>query len=84
MSVANHTNTVVVGLSLVIMASSNMRALWEARAEQDVAKNTRKQSSTEQPDIQHRPRLASNRRIRKPSKGASLESVGSLDDILLR
>ena len=62
------------------MASSSMVAVWEARAEQEVAElakntNTRKQST-------HRPRLGSNRR--KGNSGVSAESIESLDDILLR
>merc|ERR1712243_25805 len=68
--------------NIPIMASSSMVAVWEARAEQEVAElakntNTRKQSKTEY----HRARLGSNRR--KGGSGVSAESIESLDDILL-
>ena len=53
------------------MASSNMRALWEARANQalanmdlkpNISHNERKHSNVEPSAEPHRPRLGSNRR----------------------
>ena len=81
------------------MASSNMRALWEARADQALANtdlkknnicpNQRKHSNVEPSAEPHRPRLGSNRRTISARKlnemrKQSTESGESLDDILVR
>ena len=80
------------------MASSNMRALWEARADQalanmdlkpNISPNQRKHSNVEPSAEPCRPRLGSNRRTNSARKlngvrNQSKESVESLDDILLR
>ena len=80
------------------MASSNMRALWEARADQalanmdlkpNISHNERKHSNVEPSAELHRPRLGSNRRTISARRlngmrKPSTEFVESLDDILLR
>ena len=80
------------------MASSNMRALWEARADQalanmdlkpNISHNERKHSNVEPSAEPHRPRLGSNRRTISDRRlngmrKPSTEFVESLDDILLR
>ena len=79
------------------MASSNMRALWEARADQELENlsvkpnlsNQRKLSNNEE---QHRPRLGSNRRtysatnrVKKSLESEKLNTdIMALDSILLR
>ena len=78
------------------MASSNMRALWEARADQalanmdlkpNISPNERKYSNVEPSAEQHRPRLGSNRRTISANRKLngmskqSKESVESADSL---
>ena len=77
------------------MASSNIRALWEARADQaladmdlksNISSNQRKLGDIKPPVELHRLRLGSHSfsSKQKGRKKQSTESTDSLDDIMLR